>query len=68
MIIYHMERKVYGEWRDICKPTEHEELARTICRMKACKDNTMIRVATYDDREPDANVLCLMGVSEWKKS
>ena len=65
MIIYHIERKSLGEWRDICNPTEHEQLARSICRMKASKDSTMIRVATYDDRETDAHVLYLMSAGEW---
>ena len=65
MIIYHIEEQVDTEWRDICNPTENEELARSICRMKASKDSTMIRVATYDDREPEAHVVCLMSAGEW---
>ena len=68
MIIYHMERKVDGEWIDVCHPTEHEELARKICHMDADKHNGMVRVATYDDREPDAHVVCLMGAGEWMPS
>ena len=65
MIIFHIEKKVDNEWRDICLPTEDEALARSICRMKASKDSTMIRVATYDDREPEAHVVCLMSAGEW---
>ena len=65
MNIYYIERKVDGEWRDVCRPTEHEELARSICRMKASKSSDMVRVATYDDREPDAHVVCLMHAGEW---
>ncbi len=64
--IYHIERKSLGEWKDICLPTEHEELARNICRMKASKSSAMVRVATYDDREPDANVVCLMNDTGWE--
>ena len=63
--IYHIERRSLGEWQDVCHPTRNEELARTICRMDAVKHNGMVRVATYDDREPDAHVVCLMGASEW---
>ena len=65
MIIYHIEEQVDTQWRDICLPTRDEELARSICRMKASKDSTMIRVATYDDREPEAHVVCLMSAGEW---
>jgi len=65
MNIYYIERKVDGEWRDVCRPTEHEELARKICHMKASKDSTVIRVATYDDREEDAHVVCLMNDTGW---
>ena len=68
MIIYHIERKVHGEWQDVCRPTEHEALARKICHMKACKSSAMVRVATYDDREPDAHVVCLMHATEWMSS
>ena len=66
MIIHHIERKVDGEWQDVCRPTEHEELARKICHMKASKDSTTIRVATYDYREPDARLLCLMNDTGWE--
>ena len=59
MIIYHIEKKVGTEWRDICLPTEDEELARNICRMKASKDSTMIRVVS------DGHVVCLMSAGEW---
>ena len=65
MNIYHIERKMDGEWHDVCLPTENEELARNICRMKASKDSTMIRVATYDDREEEAHVVCLMSDTGW---
>jgi len=68
MIIYHIERKVDGEWQDVCRPTEHEELARKVCHMKASKDSTTIRVATYDDREPEARLLCLMNDTGWKEN
>jgi hypothetical protein len=67
MIIYHIERKVDGEWRDICRPTEHEELARKICHMKASNDCITVRVATYDDREPEAHVLCMVSDTGWKE-
>ncbi len=66
MIIYHIERKVDGEWQDVCRPTEHEELARSICGMKAIKGSTMVRVATYDDREPEAHVVYLMSMHDWE--
>jgi len=65
MIIYHIEEQVDTEWHDVCRPTEHEELARSICRLKASKDSTMIRVSTYDDREPEAHVVCLMNDTGW---
>ena len=68
MIIYHIERKMDGEWVDVCNPTEHEALARKICHMDADKHNGMVRVATYDDREPDAHVVCLMHATEWMSS
>ena len=67
MIIYHIEKKVGTEWRDLCNPTRNEELARSICRLKASKDSTMIRVATYDDREEEARVVCLMRTGEWEQ-
>ncbi len=58
MVIFHIERKVDGEWLDVCRPTEHEELAKSICRMKAGEHlGEEIRVVTYDDREPEANVV-----------
>ena len=59
MNIYYIERKVDGEWRDVCRPTEHEELARKICHMKASKDSTMIRVSS------DGHVVCLMSDTGW---
>ena len=68
MIIYCIERKVDGEWIDVCLPTRDEKLARDICRMDSVKHNGMVRVATYDDREPDAHVVCLMGAGAWMPS
>jgi hypothetical protein len=66
-MIYHIEeRHANGvEWRDVCLPTDQEDLARNICHMKAGKSSTMVRVATYDDREPDAHVVCLMSDTGW---
>lgn len=64
-MIYHIERKVDGEWRDVCHPTEDESLARRICHMDADKHNVTVRVATYDDRDPEAHVVYLMSVGEW---
>jgi len=66
MNIYYIERKVDGEWRDVCRPTEHEELARKICHMKASKESTTVRVATYDDREVEARVVCMVSASDWE--
>ena len=68
MNIYHIERKVDGEWQDVCLPTRDESLARKICHKDADKHNGMVRVATYDDREPDAHVVCLMHATEWMSS
>ena len=62
---FHIEKNVHGEWRDICLPTKDEQLARNICHLKASKDSTVIRVATYDDREEDAHVVCLMSDTGW---
>ena len=59
MILYHIESMVTSEWRDICRPTEHEELARSICRMKASKDGTCIRVSS------DGRVVYLMSDTGW---
>jgi hypothetical protein len=65
MNLFYIERMSLGEWKDVCLPTEHEELARKICHMKAGQSSAMVRVATYDDREPDAHVVCLMNDTGW---
>ena len=65
MNIFYIERMSLGEWKDVCLPTEHEELARKICHMKASKESTTVRVATYDDRELEAHVVCLVGAGDW---
>ena len=65
--IYHIERKSLGEWNDVCLPTRDESLARKICHKDAEKKNGMVRVATYDDREPDAHVVCLKRIGEWEQ-
>ena len=65
MNLFYIERKDGSEWLDVCLPTEHEELARNICRMKARKESTTVRVATYDDREAEAHVVCLVGAGDW---
>jgi len=66
MNLYYIERKDGSEWRDVCLPTKDEDLARNICSMKARKSSGMVRVATYDDREPDAHVVCLVGAGDWE--
>ena len=33
--------------------------------MKASQSTSMVRVATYDDREEDAHVVCLMNDTGW---
>ena len=68
MNLFYIERMSLGEWLDVCLPTKDEELARSICRMKACQSSTMVRVATYDDRETDATVVCLMNDTGWVPS
>jgi len=65
MNIYYIERRDGSEWLDVCLPTKDEDLARSICHMKARKSSGMVRVATYDDRESDAHVVCLMNAGEW---
>jgi hypothetical protein len=65
MNLFYIERKDGSEWLDVCLPTKDEELARKICSMKARKDGTRIRVATYDDREAEAQVVCLMSDTGW---
>jgi hypothetical protein len=65
MNLFYIERRDGSEWLDVCLPTEHEDLARKICHMKASKSTSMVRVATYDDREEDAHVVCLMNDTGW---
>ena len=65
MNLFYIERKVDGEWKDVCHPTKDESLARKICHMDADKHNATVRVATYDDREEDAHVVYLMSVNDW---
>ena len=64
-MIYHIEERKDNEWRDVCLPTDQEDLARRICHVKAGKSSTMVRVATYDDREEEARVVCLMSDTGW---
>ena len=68
MIIYHIERKSLGEWNDVCLPTEHKRLAWDICHMQARKKHGMVRVATYDDRQPFPNVVALVSDTGWMSS
>ena len=63
--LFHIERKAGSEWLDVCLPTKDEDLARKICHMKASKSSGMVRVATYDDREAEAQVVCLMSDTGW---
>ena len=65
-MVYHIERKSLGEWSDVCYPTTDEKLARDICHMEVRKYSGTLRVATYDDREPDAKVVCMVSGTEWK--
>jgi hypothetical protein len=66
MNLFYIERRDGSEWLDVCLPTEHEELARKICHMKARKSSGVVRVATYDDREAEAHVVCLVGAGDWE--
>ena len=66
MNLFYIERKDGSEWLDVCLPTKDEDLARKICHMKASKESTMVRVATYDDREPEAHVVYLMSMNDWE--
>ena len=63
--LFYIERMSVGEWLDVCLPTKDEDLARKICHMKASKSTSMVRVATYDDREAEARVVCLMNDTGW---
>jgi hypothetical protein len=65
MNLFYIERKDGSEWLDVCLPTKSEDLARKICHMKASKSSGMVRVATYDDREAEAHVVCLVGAGDW---
>ena len=65
MNLFYIERKDGSEWLDVCLPTKSEDLARKICSMKARKSSGMVRVATYDDREAEAHVVCLMTDTGW---
>jgi hypothetical protein len=65
MNLFYIERMSLGEWKDVCLPTKDEDLARNICSMKARKSSGVVRVATYDDREAEAHVVCLMHAGEW---
>ena len=66
MNLFYIERKDGSEWLDVCLPTKDEDLARSICSMKARKSSGMVRVATYDDREVEAHVVCLVGAGDWE--
>ena len=68
MIIYHIEEKSLGEWNDVCLPTEHKRLAWDICHMQARKKHGMVRVATYDDRDPAPTVVALVSDTGWMPS